>query len=152
VGGGIKVHSTLRPPMAYCASPGWLWWWRNRWNDLQGKPKYSEKTCPSAALSTTNPTCCPYANPGRRGGKPASNRLSYGTAINTVLVCVFIISDIGMPLDQKIWQQRLNCRLGACRVTNEARVRMILSCVLVIIDGVLIRNWISWSLTGRYYK
>jgi hypothetical protein len=33
-----------------------------------------EKTCPSAALSTTNPTCCPYANPGRRGGKPVSNR------------------------------------------------------------------------------
>jgi hypothetical protein len=29
-----------------------------------GKPKYSEKTCPSAALSTTNPTCCPDANPG----------------------------------------------------------------------------------------
>jgi hypothetical protein len=24
-------------------------------NDWQGKPKYSEKTCPSAALSTTNP-------------------------------------------------------------------------------------------------
>jgi hypothetical protein len=74
VGGGINVHSTLRPPVAYCASPGWLWWWRNRWNDWQGKPKYSEKTCPSAALSTKNPTCCPYANPSRRGGKPASNR------------------------------------------------------------------------------
>jgi hypothetical protein len=44
------------------------------------KPKYSEKTCPSAALSTTKPTCCPEANPGRRGGKPATNRLSYGTA------------------------------------------------------------------------
>jgi hypothetical protein len=41
-----KVHSALRPPMAYCASLGWLWWWRNRWNDWQGKPKYSEKTCP----------------------------------------------------------------------------------------------------------
>jgi hypothetical protein len=26
------------------------------------------------------PTCCPDANPGRRGGKPATNRLSYGTA------------------------------------------------------------------------
>jgi hypothetical protein len=25
-------------------------------NDWQGKLKYSEKTCPSAALSTTNPT------------------------------------------------------------------------------------------------
>jgi hypothetical protein len=48
-------------------------------NDWQGKPKYSEKTCPSAALFT-NPTCCPDANPGRRGGKPATNRLSYGTA------------------------------------------------------------------------
>jgi hypothetical protein len=36
--------------------PGWLWWWRNWWNDdWQGKPKYLEKTCPSA-LSTTNPT------------------------------------------------------------------------------------------------
>jgi hypothetical protein len=34
----------------------------------------------SAALSTTNPTCCPDANPGSRGGKPATNRLSYGTA------------------------------------------------------------------------
>jgi hypothetical protein len=76
-----KVHSALRPPMAYCASPGWLWWWwRNLWNDWQGKPKYSEKTCPSAALSTKNPTCCPDANPGRRGGKPAANRLSYGAA------------------------------------------------------------------------
>jgi hypothetical protein len=39
-----------------------------------------ENLPPSAALSTTNPTCCPHANPGRRGGKPASNRLSYGTA------------------------------------------------------------------------
>jgi hypothetical protein len=29
----------------------------NRWNeDWQGKPKYSEKTCPGATLSTTNPT------------------------------------------------------------------------------------------------
>jgi hypothetical protein len=34
----------------------------------------------SAALSTTSPTCCPDENPGRRGGKPATNRLSYGTA------------------------------------------------------------------------
>jgi hypothetical protein len=43
---------------AYCASPGWLWWWRNLWNDnWQEKPKYSEKTCPSAGLSTTNPSC-----------------------------------------------------------------------------------------------
>jgi hypothetical protein len=40
-------------------TPGdrWGWLWRNLWNeDWQGKPKYSEKTCPSATSSTTNPT------------------------------------------------------------------------------------------------
>jgi hypothetical protein len=47
-----------------------------------GKPKYSEKTYPSATLSTTNPTWPdPGSNPSRRGGKPATNRLSYGAAI-----------------------------------------------------------------------
>jgi hypothetical protein len=58
--GGMEsnwVHSALRSPLAYCASPRWLWWWRNWWNDWQGKPKYSEETCPSVALSITNPTC-----------------------------------------------------------------------------------------------
>jgi hypothetical protein len=45
------------------------------------KPKYSEKTCPSATLSTTNPTLPDSGlNPGHRGGKPATNRLSYGAA------------------------------------------------------------------------
>jgi hypothetical protein len=58
----------------------WLWssWWNEDW---QGKPKYSENTYPSATLSTTNPTWPDLgSNPGRRGGKPATNRLSYGTA------------------------------------------------------------------------
>jgi hypothetical protein len=65
--------------MAYCASaPG-------DYDDgeiggMIGRGNHSEKTCLSATLSTTNPACCPDANPGRCGGKPASNRLSYGTA------------------------------------------------------------------------
>jgi hypothetical protein len=46
----------------------------------QGKPKHSEITCPSAALSTTKPTYCLDPNPGPRCEKPATNRLSYGTA------------------------------------------------------------------------
>jgi hypothetical protein len=66
------------------AAPHDRWWglWSNWWNeDWQGKPKYSEKTCPSATLSTTNPAWPdPDSNPGRRGGKPATNPLSYGTA------------------------------------------------------------------------
>jgi hypothetical protein len=49
--------SARRKASANC--PGWLWWWRNWWNErfLQGKPKYSEKTCPDATFSTKNPTC-----------------------------------------------------------------------------------------------
>jgi hypothetical protein len=68
--------------MAYCTCPGWLWWWRIWWNkDCQGKPKYSEKTCPSATLSTTTLTGpAPGLTPGRRGGTQATNRLSYGAA------------------------------------------------------------------------
>jgi hypothetical protein len=64
------------------------WWvWSSRWNeDWQGKPKYSEKSCPSATLSTTNP---PWPDLGwnldSRGGKPATNRLSYGTALTASL-------------------------------------------------------------------
>jgi hypothetical protein len=40
------------------------------------------KTCPSATLSTTNPTWIdPGANPGLRGERPATNDLSHGTAL-----------------------------------------------------------------------
>jgi hypothetical protein len=53
-----------------------LWVWSSRWNEnWQGKPKYSEKTCPSATLSTTNPIWPDL------GSNPATNRLSYGTAL-----------------------------------------------------------------------
>jgi hypothetical protein len=43
-------------PLHVC--PRWLWGWRSWWNERfwQGKPKYSEKTCPKATLSTINPT------------------------------------------------------------------------------------------------
>jgi hypothetical protein len=34
----------------------------------KGKPEHSEKIFPGDVLSTANPTCCPDANPGRRGG------------------------------------------------------------------------------------
>jgi hypothetical protein len=87
VGGGVQTGPTrhVRHLLAYCSCPGWLWGWRIWWNeDWQGKLKYSEKTCPSATLSITNPTWPdPGSNPGRRVGKPATNRLSYGAACSS---------------------------------------------------------------------
>jgi hypothetical protein len=64
----------------------WGWLWSNWWNeDWQGKPKYSEKTSPSAILSTTNTTWTdPNLNLGCRGGKPTTNCLSYGVALQWV--------------------------------------------------------------------
>jgi hypothetical protein len=65
-------------------APDDRWWlWSSQWNaNWQGKPKYSEKTCSSATLSITNPTWPGLgSNPGRRSWKPATNRLSYGTAL-----------------------------------------------------------------------
>jgi hypothetical protein len=48
---------------------------------LTGENRRSRrKTCPSATLSTTNPTWLdPRANPGLRGERPATNDQSHGT-------------------------------------------------------------------------
>jgi hypothetical protein len=47
-------------------------------------------TCPRATLSTTNPTwTVPGSNPGLRGERPATNRLSHGTAVN---LCAPLVS------------------------------------------------------------
>jgi hypothetical protein len=43
-------------------------------------------TCPSATLSTINPTWTgPGSNPGLRGERPATNHLSHGTALSFCL-------------------------------------------------------------------
>jgi hypothetical protein len=83
--GGVRLSplgtSTTKWPIVPPSDDRWLLW-SSRWNEnWQVKPKYSEKTCPSATLSTTNPTWPDLgSNPGRRGWKPATKRLSYGMA------------------------------------------------------------------------
>jgi hypothetical protein len=48
---------------------------------LVGETAVPGENLPSATSSTTNPTWPNLgSNPGRRGGKPATNLLSYGTA------------------------------------------------------------------------
>jgi hypothetical protein len=49
-----------------------------------GETEVLGENLPSATLSTTNPTCIdPGAKPGLRGERPATNRLSHGTALGS---------------------------------------------------------------------
>jgi hypothetical protein len=87
LGGGALEPSPLllRPLFILLYQPsdddgGWRVW-RSWWNDWQGKPRYSEKTCPRAVLFTTNPTWRDAgSNQGHHGGKQAINRLAYSMA------------------------------------------------------------------------
>jgi hypothetical protein len=82
----LGTSATNSPTVPAPRDKWWWWMWSTRWNEnWQGKLKYSEKICPSATLSTTNPTWPDLgANPGPRGGKTATNRLSYGTAMHVL--------------------------------------------------------------------
>jgi hypothetical protein len=69
----------------------------HRWNETQGKTEVlGGKTCLSATLFTTNPIWTdPGSNPSLRGGMPATNRLSHGTAyINLLSVDFFHLFNI----------------------------------------------------------
>jgi hypothetical protein len=54
----LSALATSATNWSIVTAPDDRWWvWSSRWNEnWQGKPKYLEKTCPSATLSTTNPT------------------------------------------------------------------------------------------------
>jgi hypothetical protein len=53
---------------------------------LAGETEVLGENLPQRHLSTTNPTWPdPCANTGRRDGKPATNRLSYGAASFTFI-------------------------------------------------------------------
>jgi hypothetical protein len=67
-----NTEATYWPIVSSLDNDRW-WVWSSRYNAWQGKPKYSGKTCPSAALST-NPTWPdPSLNPGCHSWKPATN-------------------------------------------------------------------------------
>jgi hypothetical protein len=61
-----------------------LWGWRIWWNEWQGKPKYSENTCPDATLSTINPT---WPDPG---SNPGSQRLTASAMARPKTLLVFL--------------------------------------------------------------
>jgi hypothetical protein len=79
-GGTLGTAATTGLFIVPAPDDRWWWLWRNWWNeDCAGETEVlGQKLCPSASLCTTYPTWLdPGLNPGRRGWKPASNRLSY---------------------------------------------------------------------------
>jgi hypothetical protein len=73
--------------LAYYAFPRWYEFWTAtvEWYIDGENRRTRRKTCPSATLSTTNPTWIdPGTNPGLRGERLATNDLSHGTALNVL--------------------------------------------------------------------
>jgi hypothetical protein len=82
VGGGVQLGplgtaATIRPsvPAPGDYDDGEIGEMIGRGNRSTRRKAALVPLCPSQT-----PNACPDANPGRRGGEPATNRLSYGTA------------------------------------------------------------------------
>jgi hypothetical protein len=159
----VETESTRHCDRYWLTTPGpddrWWWLW-SIWSteDWQGKPQYSEKTYPSVTLFTTNPTWSdPGANPGRCGGKPATNRLSYGAALYISLCRQFCGWHASMPSLLYCDHNRNVCthwpeEIIETRV-SAAKKRLSLHChVLVTRCRVWIDRWVYWIIITRKYK
>jgi hypothetical protein len=111
----LGTSATNRPNVPAPDYRWWVWSSSSQWNDdWQAKPKYSEKTCPSATLSTISPTWSdPDSNSGSRVGKSATNSLSCGTAFILVVKSYMFRKSYKILLGKQIHEiQRLEAGDG----------------------------------------
>jgi hypothetical protein len=76
------VYSALQPPIGLLCQPRVIMRMENLVELLfAGETELLGESLPQCHFAHQKPhMLCPDANPGRRGGKPATNRLSYGAA------------------------------------------------------------------------
>jgi hypothetical protein len=82
-----------------------------------GETEVLRENLPSATSSTTNPTWIdPGANPGLRGERPATNRLSHGTAlrIDTNTSNFLLIQYVSLNLGSEVMTVPLLFVLCSC--------------------------------------
>jgi hypothetical protein len=86
---------------------------------INGAPVEWNWPCSCVTLSTTNPTWTdPRSDTGQRGGRPATNRLSHGTAHDSVLLTSCIVKtlqDCLLYLFRRIYSVSAN---WSSRLTN----------------------------------
>jgi hypothetical protein len=81
----LDEWSAHRKASANC--PGWLWWKRSWWNKTlfgRGTEVLGDNLPRRHFVHHKSHLPDPDANPGRRSGKPAINRFSYGAAIENL--------------------------------------------------------------------
>jgi hypothetical protein len=94
----------------------------------------------------------PGANPGRRGGKPATNRLSYGTALglgyySSMLFhltewLVYVVEKAPSEYKPNIITAALNCVIYVVCVTKSI-VKLLLLLVVVVVVVVVVKYSVS---------
>jgi hypothetical protein len=103
------------------------------WNDIfAGETEVLWENLPSATLSTTNPAWIdPGANPGLRAERPATNRLSHGTAL---LLILLIQNDV----HSNFWSGYKTCT--SQRVTTEFCMRTDLTGYWLLLPSGIVQS------------
>jgi hypothetical protein len=120
--------------------------WSSWWNEnLQGKLKYSEKTCPSATLTTMNPTLPDLgSNMGCRGGK---RRLTAWTMARPRLMGN---PSLGRAIFQTYKGHEKNWSAGGRNDDGNLRASWICEAIYHY-TAVMMTKHVRWAINLSYY-